>query len=437
MADLPKGAKVFNVIRQSMNEVYMNTLPTATSDNIQTLGNILFNNQYQPMLNEFVNTLVNRIALTIVENKSFNNPLAIFKKGSVPLGTDIQALYENPAVAEPYELTNTAMAKLLTITDPDTKVAYFRRNRQDLYPKTIAREALQGAFVSWDKFEDYITSITTSLYSGNYIDEFKYTKQLINSAVRENKIITQLIDEGTTAKETYEGLIKKVRSTYLKMTMPSTKYNAYTHFSGASGEVTTWTDKDRIVFITTADVIAETDVDVLASAFNMDKANFMGRVVIVDEFDNDGIYGVLCDESWLQIYDNLMRFDEFYNARTMAWNEYLHVWGTFALSPFANAVAFVTDKALESIKANGVSFGVDSLALSLSNIPSYEVLEMDIQPANSTDEIQYTTGGTAGVISVTKVDRKHVKIVPLKAGAATVTATINGKTATLNVTVTA
>ena len=173
---LPKGAKTFNFVRSTMSEVYLNTLPSATETNIQAISNIMFNDAYQPMLNEFVTNLINRIALTIVRNKSYSNPLAIFKKGSIPLGTDIQDIYTNPAEAEQYEYSNSAMAKLLTITDPDTHVAYYRRNRQDLNTKTISREGLQGAFVSWEKFEEFISSITTSLYSGNYIDEFKYTK---------------------------------------------------------------------------------------------------------------------------------------------------------------------------------------------------------------------------------------------------------------------
>ena len=154
---LPKGAKVFNVVRENASKVYMETVPQATSDNINTISNILFNDAYQPMLNEFVTNLINRIALTIVRNKSYNNPLAIFKKGSLPLGTDIQDIFTNPAEAEKYEYSNTAMAKLLSITDPDTHVAYYRRNRQDLYTKTISREGLQGAFVSWDKFEEFIS----------------------------------------------------------------------------------------------------------------------------------------------------------------------------------------------------------------------------------------------------------------------------------------
>ena len=341
MADLPKGAKVFNVIRANSTEVFMNTVPSATKDNIQVIKNILFNDSYQPMLNEFVTNLINRIGLTIIRNKSYNNPLAIFKKGSVPLGTDIQDIYENPAEAEAYEYSNTAMAKLLTITDPDTHVAYYRRNRQDLYTKTIAREGLQGAFVSWEEFENYIAGITNSLYSGNYIDEFKYTKQLVDGAYDNGKVIQKVVTK-PTSEATSKAFLKELRALYDNMTFPSTEYNAYSKFSGAKGTITTWTDADRICLIVRADIMAEVDVDALASAFNIDKANFIGRVIKVDKFENEEILGVVCDESWLQIYDNIFRFDEFYNARVMAWNEYLHAWGTYAICPFANAVMLVT-----------------------------------------------------------------------------------------------
>lgn len=343
MATKSGAVNTLNYIRQEASNAYRDVVPKATEDNIKEIGNILLNDAYQPMLNEFVNNLINRIALTRIENKSFSNPLAMFKKGSVPYGTDIQLIFENPALAENYEYSDSAMAKLLTITDPDTKVAYLRRNRKDLYTKTIAREGLQGAFESAQAFDDYVSSITQSLYSGNYIDEFKYTKALIDGAYEEGKVITEVVS-AVSDKATAEALVEKCRALYLKMQFPSTEYNAYSKFSTSTDEtlVNTWTDADRICVITTADVMAKVDVQALASAFNMDKANFMGRVIVVDKFDNSEIQAIICDESFIQIYDNIFRFDEFYNARTMSWNEYLHAWGTFAISPFANAVCLAT-----------------------------------------------------------------------------------------------
>lgn len=428
---IPKGAKVFNVIRENSSKVFMETLPSATEDNIQTISNILFNDAYQPQLNEFVSNLINRIGLTIVRNKSFNNPLAVFKKGSIPLGTDIQDLYENPAEAEQYELSNTAMAKLLTITDPDTHVAYYRRNRKDLYTKTITRENLQGAFVSWERFEEYLSAITTSLYSGNYIDEFEYTKGLIDGAYDNNKVIVETVT-AVTDETTAKAFVKKARALYNKMKLPSTKYNAYSKFSGAKGEIKTWTDADRIVLIATADVMAEIDVDVLARAFNIESTKLLGRVIEVDQFENSEIQAIICDESWLQIYDNVLRFDEFYNARVMAWNEYLHAWGTFAICPFANAICLATAKPKPAT----------ALSMSSSNIAGATVGDtasgtVTTTPADATSNISYSSSNE-GVATIKKgVNEKSYTITAKGLGNATLTALADtGKSDSITISVT-
>lgn len=428
---LPKGAKVFNVIRENSSKVFMETVPSATSDNIGALSNILFNDAYQPMLNEFVNNLINRIALTIVRNKSYDNPLALFKKGSVPLGTDIQDIYTNPAIAEQYEYSNTAMAKLLTITDPDTHVAYYRRNRQDLYTKTIAREGLQGAFTSWENFEDFIASITTSLYSGNYIDEFKYTKEIIDGAYDDGKVIVEQVSKPVD-NSTSKAFVKKVRALFNKLSFPSTEYNAYSKFSGANGVITTWTDKDRIVLIITADALAEVEVETLAQAFNLSYADMQARIVVVDEFENSNIVAVLCDESWLQIYDNLFRFDEFYNARTMSWNEYLHAWGTFAICPFANAVCLAT----------AVPKPATAISMSSSNIVGATVGDtatgtVTTTPADATSNISYRSSND-GVATIEKGDtEKDYTITAVGLGNAELTAlSDNGKHDEITISVT-
>ena len=418
-----KGVKTFNFIRNNSTEAFVNVVPAATKDNIQTISNILFNDAYQPMLNEFVTNLINRIALTIVRNKSFNNPLAIFKKGSVPLGTDIQDIYENPAEAEAYEYSNTAMAKLLTITDPDTHVAYYRRNRKDLYTKTITREGLQGAFVSWEKFEDYISAITTSLYSGNYISEFNYTKQLIDGAYDNGKVIVETVNAVTDASSA-KAFVKKARALYSKLKFPSSNYNAYSKFSGAKGTITTWTDENRIVLIVKSDVMAEVDVEVLAAAFNIDSAKLMGRIVEVDSFENDEIQAVLCDEAWLQIYDNILRFDEFYNARVMAWNEYLHAWGTFAICPFANAVVLATaqPKPATAISVSDVSVAKNATA----------TVTVTLTPPDATTDLTYLSDNeTVFTVSPLGV------VTGVGAGSGTLTVkTDNGLSDTATVTVT-
>ena len=423
------GVSIFNYIRENSSSTFQDIVPTATSENILTLANILFDQSYTPQLNEFVSNLINRIGYTMVHNKVFSNPLAMFKKGSVPLGTDVQDIFTNPAIAEDYEFSNTAMAKLLTITDPDTHVAYYRRNRKDLYTVTVSREGLQGAFVSWGKFEDYISSLVNSLYNGDYIDEFRYTKELILGAYDNNKAIIQTVSQ-PNSESNDKALVKKLRELFTRMKFPSTLYNAYSKMSGSDKPVTTWTDESRIVLIITAKVMAEIDVEVLAAAFNMGKAEFLGRVIVVDDFGDDKILACICDEAFLQIYNNQFRFDEFYNARTMSWNFYLHAWDTFAISPFANAV----------ILATAASKPATAIALS-SNTATVEegasgTLTISLTPADATSDVDVVSSDTS--VFTVSLTGSNISITGVDEGEGTLTATTDtGKSAEATVTVTA
>lgn len=422
------GVKTFNLVRQDASTVFMDTIPSATEDNIATLGNLLFDDNYAPQLNEFVSTLINRIGLTVVRDKMFNNPLASLKKGSVPLGTDIQELYENPAEAEAYELSNTGMAKILTIADPDTKVAYYRRNRQDKYKKTIAREALRGAFVSWDKFEAFVSALINSLYSGASIDEFKYTKSLVRGAYDNNKAIVETVSAPVN-ESTGKAFMKKVNTLYRMMKFPSENYNAYNKIKNPTKRMVTWTEPERIVIMLRADIIATVGTDVLAGAFQLSQTDFLARLIEVDSFGDDKILGFIGDESFFQIYDNLMRADEWYNAEVMAWQYYYHVWQTFAMSPFANGVILATgaSKPATGISLSGASTTVEedsTITFTITLAPADATSDYTV---TSSDESVFTVSVASGTATVTGVS----------AGSADLIAeTDNGKTATQTITVT-
>lgn len=423
-----RGVSIFNYVRSNSSNAFKDAVPTATADNIAQLSNILFNQSYQPMLNEFVSNLINRIGFTMISNKVYSNPLAMFRKGSVPLGTDIQDIFTNPAEAQDYEYSDSAMAKLLTITDPDTKAAYYRRNRQDLYTVTVSREGLQGAFVSWDKFEDYISSLVNSLYSGDYIDEFKYTKQLIDGAYNNGKAIIEVV-EAPDSEADDKAFVKKCREIYSKMKFPSSSYNAYSKLNPSDTKpVVTWTEEDRIVILIKADVLAEIDVEVLAAAFNMDKANFMGRVIEVDNFGSKEIQAVICDEAFLQIYQNQFRFDEFYNARTMSWNYYLHAWDTFAISPFANAVILATS---DVVPATAIELG----SISTVTVGSTQTGTITVTPNNSTSVV--TAESSNETVATVEVTENGAVVTGVGAGTCTITVkTDNGLSDSQEVTVT-
>nr|DAX02396.1 MAG TPA: Head protein [Caudoviricetes sp.] len=327
---------VLNTIRANSSPTYQERVPQATQENLTAVGAPLL--EYNATMNEFLTSLVNRIGLTIVRNRELHNPLSVLKQGDMPLGKDIEEIWTNPAKAETY---NPKSTDLLKQTPPDTKTLFHRMNRQDKYVVTISNPQLRTAFTSWENLEQLLNSIVTSLYSGNYLDEFLLAKRLLGSAVNDNKCIKcniPVVADETSAKE----FITAARLYHRNLTFPSAKNNAYS-LSGGNGDVITWTPENDIRFIIRSDIEAFTDVNVLANAFNMDKTTFLGQTLIIDNFEgNDNCVAMMFDKAYTQIYDNYREMTEFFNGDTLTWNYYYHVWQTYSVSTLCNAVAFVT-----------------------------------------------------------------------------------------------
>lgn len=418
MASVEKIQEAMNYIRSTASQDYQARVPAvASTDSIDKIGFIL---QEQDLTTQFINGLVNRIIKTMVERKTFKNPLGIFKKGTNPLGTDIQHMFTNPAIGKQYELSEAAMQKLLSYNQSDDKIVYYRRNRRDLYEVSVAEDELRAAFVSWEKLGEFIDGKVLSLTNGNEIDEYAYTKNMLSKAVTNSTIRKQLVTMPTD-NETAKDFVKLVKKAFGKFKFPRSDYNSYGILFPNETPVTTFSNKERICLITTTDALAEVDVELLAQAFNMSKAELDGRIVEVDEFQNSDLVAVLCDEAFLQIYDNMFKFRNFYNARALVYNYYVHAWSTYALSPFANALAFVTSN--DTVQATGVY--VQSTELNLKVGDNIGIVA-SVLPANATDKgITFESSDPA----VAEVNTKGF-ITALKAGVANITVKSNVEEAT-------
>lgn len=336
--EVPSGVDVANAIRNEASEAYRAAVPLADYGNITDVGNPILN--YQSVQNEFLSALVNKIALTLVNNKMYQNPLGFLKKGAQPLGLDIEEIYVNPAEAADYEPNN--FNGILTPVSPDVKAAYYRRNRRDKYKVTIKNEQLTAAFTSWGNLEALIAGIVNSLYNGNTIGEFTLTKELLGSAVAVAKI-NQIVNPLPTTEALASGFLTSLRAVSSGMTFPSSTYNNYTLMGGAGNAIVNWTPVEDQIIIVRSDVAASVDVQKLSAAFNLSYADYVAQQVVVDKFDGaPNMYAFVGSRRIFQIWENLRRMTEFYNSEVMAWTYWWHCWDTYALSPFENGVAYVT-----------------------------------------------------------------------------------------------
>lgn len=330
---MANGANVLNVIRQNATAVYQDRIPVATAENLHEVGDAILT--YEAQANEFVNALVNRIGLVILNNRMATNPLAALKKGRLAVGETIEEVYIDVIKAQTYD-PRAAQDTLFKRHLPNVSSVFHSVDSQLNYPLTISNEQLRKAFMSYDSLDRFIAGLVDSMYKSATLDEFIQMKQLISEWNNNGRFIIEPITAVTDAASAREAMIK-IKAVSDGMTI----FNNQMNYAG----VWTSTPKDEQYLITTPDFNARMDVDVLAAAFHMDKAEFAGHVIVVDnigDLGDDGIEAILVDKNWYQVYDYLRTFKTAYNGEGLYWNYFYHVWMVYSLSPFANAVAFGT-----------------------------------------------------------------------------------------------
>lgn len=348
---------ILNVIRQNASLEYQNQVPVVETENdIPRVGEILLG--YPALANQFLNALVNRIALVRVQSATFNNLYAPLKKGYLEYGETVEDVFV--AIAKPMLFSaEKAEARELKRYIPDVRSAFYAMNYRAMYPVSIEENDLQRAFLSLEGVQDMIAKIVDSVYTAAEYDEFLLFKYMLIKTITKGKLAPVAFDAADM-----KAAAINFRGYSNKLPFMSNKYNAF--------GVQNTTPKARQVIFMDAEYNAKFDVEVLASAFNMDKADFMGRLYLIDDFttfdnerfevirsESDGVEevtaaelalmadvkAVLLDEEWFQFYDNLSKFTEKYIASGLRWNYFYHTWKTIAFSPFANAVVFVDDGA--------------------------------------------------------------------------------------------
>lgn len=330
---MANGVNVLNVIRQNATAVYQDRIPEATAENLHEVGDAILT--YEAQANEFVNALVNRIGLVILNNRMATNPLAALKKGRLAVGETIEEIYIDVIKAQTYD-PRAAQDTLFKRHLPNVSSVFHSVDSQLNYPLTISNEQLRKAFMSYDSLDRFIAGLVDSMYKSATLDEFIQMKQLISEWNNNGRFIIEPITAVTDAASAREAMIK-IKAVSDGMTI----FNNQMNYAG----VWTSTPKDEQYLITTPDFNARMDVDVLAAAFHMDKAEFAGHVIVVDnigDLGDDGIEAILVDKNWYQVYDYLRTFKTAYNGEGLYWNYFYHVWMVYSLSPFANAVAFGT-----------------------------------------------------------------------------------------------
>ena len=427
-----------NRIREVSSTIYHQYIPELTSDS--DIGKLA-----QPVLsvpevyNEFCGALINRIVYTQFLAKAFRNPFVVLEGDALPLGYAGQEVYVNPTKGRVYNPED--FAGLLIKYEADVKVQYTHINVDVQYPVTFSRQQLKKAFTSWGDLESFIENLSNSLYNGMYIDEFNATKQLMAGAFKDN-IAQYTTVSAVSSEATAKAFVVKARELFLNFQTPSSSYNSWAKVGGEGRPVVTWTNPEDIVFIVRNDIRAYMDVNVLAEAFNMNKADLLGNILTIDNFDiyddegtkifdGSSILGMIADKAWFRIRRQDSWMDEFYNPNNRSIQYYLNNVKMYNASLFANHMFICTSA--PSVSATALKFNETSPTVAEGGKIR---LTLTATPFQATDAITFTSG-TVAKATVEKIDDRTVEVTGVAAGTSVITASNGTVSGTVTVTVTA
>lgn len=351
------SVEILNTIRDNATQNYQNYVPYATpdADSIRKIGTIIMD---MPQLqNEFISALVNRIGRVLVTSKLYDNPWAMFKKGLLEFGESIEEIFVN--IAKPFQFDPVvAESEVFKREIPDVRSAFHIMNYQKFYKVTISNDQLRQAFLSWQGITDLIARIVDSMYTGANYDEFQTMKYMLARHILDGRMYPVTVQQVSEAN--MKSIVSAIKGVSNNFEFLSGNYNV--------AGVKTFTRKADQFMLVNSNFDATMDVEVLAAAFNMSKAEFMGHRVLVDSFGSldterlaelfandptyeeigstdletlDKIPAVIVDRDWFMVFDNFNNFTEQYNGQGLYWNYWYHVWKTFSVSPFANNALFV------------------------------------------------------------------------------------------------
>lgn len=270
---------IMNAVRQLAPSNYKERIPEATKENIEKLSEDIYTDStYQGVYNTFIQTMLNKIALTLFVESNIVNIYDKYIKYSIKLGEVIEQISVLPARGENFEegydraTGNYDGVNDRRITMPDVEAIYYDNRSERKYRVTIKNVDVRRAFTSSNGLSSLIGMIVNSLGEGANLDEYNIFKEVINQFVTkdirtapktEHQKIT--LKANVTSEETAKDMIITVKNLIANMGRPNNKYNCMRRLNQQR--------VDRLDVFVRQDISNFIAVDVLSSAFNPNNLN--------------------------------------------------------------------------------------------------------------------------------------------------------------------
>mgnify|MGYP003575111073 CR=1 FL=1 len=354
-------------IRDDASPDYQARIPSATQAGVQATMKAL--QTYRPQMNEFIDAMVNKIALTVIRGTSWTNPLAFAKKGLLTGGDTVEEIMVGLVKAKTYDPARDELEKELFGTAPiEVQANYHRVNRRDRYKVTINQPLLMSAFSQPTGLSSFAAQIMAAPGTSDQWDEFLLMCQLFSEyesnggffKVGIRDITSQGLDPVQRAQDARDVIIK-MRSLAGNLKFISTAYNA--------ARMPIAAQPDELYLFITPELNAVLDVEALAGAFNVEKMSIYERIVEIprEQFGIDGVEAILSTKDFFMVMDQLFETASQWNPASLQNNYWLHRWQLISASRFVPAIAFSTNGGDEIIKLNPPVTALEAITVTAAN----------------------------------------------------------------------
>ena len=394
---------------------FQQRIPAPSVSGIDATSRALFEPFNRPYLNQFMDILINRIAFTYVHNKSFENPLSVFKRTPIEYGQTVSEValkfIKAHSFRDDWGSRVDDIENLLKVHRPDGSVAYHTVNRNDTYPISVNTLELRAAFNGEYGLNNLISAIMQVPYNSDNYDEYQIFKNLLAFYERNHGFFKHQLSAAPTNEATGKEFLQAVRAYAGKLRFPTSLYNAL-----SVQDIPVWVnpdEADELLLILTPETQAVLDVQTLASVFNVELAEIKYRTILMDNIPIQGAVALLTTADIFVCADYAYETTSFFNAQTMTENYYLHHIGMYSVSPFVPAILFTTQTGtvvdtveqevtgIDIQNASGAGTGTHAAG---DIVPLYAKLQGSLSATGFHDTSGLTVAPDAAVWSISATD---------------------------------
>ena len=324
---------VSNVLNDPRMLTYADRITPATQGAMkETLQSL---QSFEPAWNTFIEVLLDNWALALFRARSWENKLARFKTGRIQEGSWAYEVGAGLVQAHSYDKHAT---DVFSLEEPEITVNFHFQNRKDRYKISYSEDIIAQAMLTEGGLSQVIGQIIAMPQNSDNIDEYLIMRELFAHYNEEQGFFNYQVPDlaiSSDPKADGQKITQMIRETYLDFGFPNkaVKYNNE-HLPYVSNEV---------VLFATPKFLSINDVYNLASAFNLDYANFTSDVLqVVDELPIPGAQAILADSDWFVCTDTKIKTASIYDPANDVTNTFLHHWGIYSASRMAPAVLFST-----------------------------------------------------------------------------------------------